>query len=143
MLVFLGLVQHFYYPSSSELFELRCDLKSGDNRVPIRWLKNGQPFIVPVDRPVSLHENNHVIRFSSISPRDNGRYTCIAGDNLASVSSEIVVKRPGLCLHIFLKIMYKSSPIKFTFTGKKTCIINTYFLILLIKIGQKLSSPFS
>lgn len=141
--MFLGLVQHFYYPSSSELFELRCDLKSGDNRVPIRWLKNGQPFIVPVDRPVSLHENNHVIRFSSISPRDNGRYTCIAGDNLASVSSEIVVKRPGLCLHIFLKIMYKSLPIKFTFTGKKTCIINTYFLVLLIKISQKLSSPFS
>ncbi|XP_052682281.1 uncharacterized protein LOC128162900 isoform X14 [Crassostrea angulata] len=91
-----SLVQHFYYPSSSELFELRCDLKSGDNRVPIRWLKNGQPFIVPVDRPVSLHENNHVIRFSSISPRDNGRYTCIAGDNLASVSSEIVVKRPDI-----------------------------------------------
>nr|XP_022304452.1 uncharacterized protein LOC111111646 isoform X11 [Crassostrea virginica] len=91
-----NLVQHFYYPSSSELFELRCDLKSGDNRVPIRWLMNGRPFIIPVDRPVTLHENNHVIRFSSISPRDNGRYTCIAGDNLASVSSEIVVTRPDM-----------------------------------------------
>jgi hypothetical protein len=91
----LDLVQHFHYPSAAESFQLRCDLKSGDQNTPIRWFKDGEPFQLPTGRPVSLRENNHVIRFSSISPKDDGRYTCVAGDNLASISSEIIVTRPG------------------------------------------------
>ncbi|XP_061179522.1 uncharacterized protein LOC133188156 [Saccostrea echinata] len=133
-----SLVQHFYYPSSAELFELRCDLRSGDNRIPIRWFKNGRRFQIPDDRPVSLLNNNRVIRFSSISPRDNGQYTCIAGNNLATISSEIIVTSPGMTFNprdrkISLSSSDKDALLQFTgtqgFSNKYFPIVRRPFIL--------------
>lgn len=69
--------------------------------LPVRWLRNGQPFLPDGQR---VFPRSSSLVFSSILPDDSGHYTCIVGDNQKAENVIVDVIFHGKPLSNFLKI---------------------------------------
>lgn len=67
-----------YFPIVRKPFILNCTAAKDTPMLPVRWLKNGQPFQPDGQR---VFPRSSSLVFSSVMPDDSGHYTCIVGDN--------------------------------------------------------------
>lgn len=80
---------------SSGYFEINCNIP-GTIDGEITWLKDGNVYLIPSNRPVYFKNNKKTIVFLSVAPEDNGLYTCIVNKQYqASASTELFIKNKG------------------------------------------------
>lgn len=80
---------------SSGYFEINCNIP-GSIDGEITWLKDGNVYLIPSNRPVYFKNNKKTIVFLSVAPEDNGLYTCIVNNQYqASASTELFIKNKG------------------------------------------------
>lgn len=94
---------------SSGYFEIHCNIPdTGMGVSQITWLKDGNTFRIPSNRPVYFTNNKTTIVFTSVAPEDNGIYTCIRNNQyLASASTDLFIQDKGLytaCLYIIKNV---------------------------------------
>lgn len=80
---------------SSGYFEINCNIP-GTLDGEITWLKDGNVYLIPSNRPVYFKNNKKTIVFLSVAPEDNGLYTCIVNNQYqASASTDLFIANKG------------------------------------------------
>lgn len=90
-----------YFPIVKKPFILNCTAAEDTPMLPVRWLRNGQPFLPDGQR---VFPRSSSLVFSSILPDDSGHYTCIVGDNQKAENVIVDVIFHGKPKSDFLKI---------------------------------------
>lgn len=81
-------------PIGSGYFEIVCSANPNDVTSAIRWTKNGKPFNFNPKNPyVYFTSDRRKIIFESLSPADNGIYTCYLNDtDVSSASTDLFIE---------------------------------------------------
>lgn len=116
---------------SQGYFEIQCNVPES-SRGEITWLKDGQVFLIPSNRPVYFRNGKRTIVFESVAPEDNGLYTCIINNQYqTSASTDLYIMDRGIhMLTMFPQTHYASLNDDY-FTD-----IGYYFQIITMQIGQ-------
>lgn len=79
--------------------QLKCFAK-GDPKPQISWLKNGKAL---PDSNLSSHSRggHWILYLQNLQQSDTGNYTCLAANNLGSISASFVVKVIGKYFNYF------------------------------------------
>ena len=86
----------------SGYFEITCNANPSDHTSAVRWTKNGQPFLFDPNNPyVYFTNDNRKIIFESLTPNDNGIYTCYMNDTAHSSSStDLFIENASTCFEM-------------------------------------------
>ena len=89
-------------PVGSGYFEITCNANPSDHTSAVRWTKNGQPFRFNPNNPyVYFTNDNRKIIFESLTPNDNGIYTCYMNDTAHSSSStDLFIENASTCFEM-------------------------------------------
>ena len=94
-------------PVGSGYFEITCNANPSDHTSAVRWTKNGQPFRFNPNNPyVYFTNDNRKIIFESLTPNDNGIYTCYMNDTAHSSSStDLFIENASTCFEMTCNYM--------------------------------------
>jgi len=89
----------FEFPRRTQLgnrIRLLCSIMQGDAPFRFQWLKDGKMLDPsPLSLGVRSDDFSMDLTFSRVTPRHNGNYTCIASNDVASVSHSAILVVDG------------------------------------------------
>ena len=93
------MITPFEFPKRTQLgnrIRLLCSIMQGDAPFRFQWLKDGKSLDpAPLSLGVRSDDFSMDLTFSRVTPRHNGNYTCIASNDVASVSHSAVLVVDG------------------------------------------------
>ena len=89
----------FEFPKRTQLgnrIRLLCSIMQGDAPFRFQWMKDGKSLDpAPLSLGVRSDDFSMDLTFARVTPRHNGNYTCIASNDVASVSHSAILVVDG------------------------------------------------